>query len=301
MNKPLVSVIIPTYGRSDLIKRSIESVLNQTYSNIELIVVDDNGEGTPDQLLTKEQIKEYSSINYIVHKNNQNGAIARNTGIEASKGDYICFLDDDDYFMPEKIELQMKRISGTNYGACLCSHIKHDEEANKETQTIVKLSENYLDDLLYYKVDACSGSTLLIKKNICKQVGGFNPNLHRRQDYNFLFKVAVVTEIVSIDYFGCVIRKHFNMGILTNYKIMKENYLYFYNELKKTISSLPKKTQKKYLQASNYGFMKECLHCKFFIHSIIWFYKSGCILKTFSKMLGDFFNYKKRISFQDKK
>lgn len=111
ISTPLVSVIIPTYARSQYICRAIDSVLNQTYKNIEVIVVDDNGENTENQLATFQTLKSYidkEQITYITHKTNRNGSAARNTGIFNAKGEYICLLDDDDEFFPEKVEKQVQ-------------------------------------------------------------------------------------------------------------------------------------------------------------------------------------------------
>lgn len=94
MNK-LVSVIIPTYSRPVNLKRAINSVLNQSYNNIEIIVVDDNGDGTYNQIRTEKEINEYMSLNnfrYLKHNKNRNGAAARNTGIKTQKENILLFL-----------------------------------------------------------------------------------------------------------------------------------------------------------------------------------------------------------------
>ena len=103
----LVSVVIPTHNRADLLPRAIDSVLNQTYSNFEIIVVSD---GSTDN--TEEVVKSYSDkdsrIRFIGYSPARGGNIARNTGIEAAKGEYVAFLDDDDEWMPEKLKKQIK-------------------------------------------------------------------------------------------------------------------------------------------------------------------------------------------------
>lgn len=107
-----VSVIIPTYRRSEFLQRAIESVLKQSYKNIEIVIVDDNGEGTDDQIKTEQSLKSVfgddERIKYIKNKKNSGAAVSRNNGIEYSSGDYICFLDDDDVYLPDKIEGQLK-------------------------------------------------------------------------------------------------------------------------------------------------------------------------------------------------
>src|SRR5690348_13147078 len=100
-----VSVIIPTHNRSDFLRNAITSVLNQTYQDFEIIVVDD---GSTDN--TSEVVANFSDerITFIRHDTNKGGSAARNTGILASKCDYIAFLDDDDEWLPDKLRKQME-------------------------------------------------------------------------------------------------------------------------------------------------------------------------------------------------
>ena len=90
MVKGLVSIIIPTYKGSDNIKRAVESALSQTYEQVEVYVVDDNGSGSKEQIETENELKCYEGddrVHYIAHERNINGSAARNTGIKASKGE----------------------------------------------------------------------------------------------------------------------------------------------------------------------------------------------------------------------
>ena len=103
----MVTVIITTYKRPDFIERAINSVLNQTYSDIQLIVVDDNDSASDERKLMKKIMDKYSDdsrVTYIKHLKNMNGAVARNTGIKAARGEYITFLDDDDFFLKSRIK-----------------------------------------------------------------------------------------------------------------------------------------------------------------------------------------------------
>ncbi len=107
LEQPLVSVIIPTYNRADLIGHTLDSAINQSYRNLEIIVIDD---GSVDN--TEEVVKAIgdSRIRYIRHQTNCGGSTARNTGIEAARGEYIAFLDSDDIWVPNKIQLQLASI-----------------------------------------------------------------------------------------------------------------------------------------------------------------------------------------------
>ncbi|MGP6287403.1 glycosyltransferase family 2 protein, partial [Escherichia coli] len=102
-----VSIVIPTFGRPENLLRAISSVMRQTYNNLEIIVVDDNGKGSENQIKTEELLNDekYKDIIYIVLPNNKGGGIARNYGIEKASGEVITFLDDDDYYLCNKVEV----------------------------------------------------------------------------------------------------------------------------------------------------------------------------------------------------
>ena len=108
---PKVSVIIPTYNRAHLVGRAIRSVLNQTYQDFEIIVVDD---GSTDN--TEEVVKSFNDprIRYIRHEENKGAAAARNTGIKAAKGKFIAFQDSDDEWLPKKLEKQMEAFDNAS-------------------------------------------------------------------------------------------------------------------------------------------------------------------------------------------
>ena len=102
---PTVSVVIPTYNRAPLIGRSIKSVLNQTYQDFEIIIVDDASTDN-----TKEVVSNFNDerIRYIQHEENKGEAAARNTGIKATRCDYIAPQDSDDEWIPEKLSTQIE-------------------------------------------------------------------------------------------------------------------------------------------------------------------------------------------------
>ena len=109
-NEILVSVVIPTYSRNITLTRAIDSVLTQTYKNLEVIVVDDNPPESEWRKSTEQIMEKYANnpiIRYIENTKNLGGSGARNEGIKAAKGEYIAFLDDDDDYFPEKIEKQL--------------------------------------------------------------------------------------------------------------------------------------------------------------------------------------------------
>lgn len=203
MNK-LVSVIIPTYGGAEYLKRCVDSVLAQTYQNIEVIVVDDNGMGTPNQLLTQKVMEGYKDephVKYICHEVNINGSAARNTGFRNSNGEYICLLDDDDEYYPEKVERQVNNLDANpNCGLTYCQREMYVNGKLTSVKHAMK-SDNYLFDLLIHKVGISSG-TLMVRRNIWEQIGGFDESLRRHQDYEFTARVASVCDIYPDDFLG---------------------------------------------------------------------------------------------------
>ena len=188
----LVSVIIPTYKRSDKIGNAIESVLKQTYKNIEIIVIDDNAKNLEERKKTEEVIKKYGNkLIYIQNKDNLGGARTRNIGIQKAKGNYIAFLDDDDEFMEEKIEKQMalikeKELEGKNVAMIYC----HKNIIDSNGKTVWISNVNAEGNCLYEHLKHCiqTTSTWLCKKEPLLKVGMF-ADVKAHQDNILLIKL----------------------------------------------------------------------------------------------------------------
>ncbi|MCR5651298.1 MAG: glycosyltransferase [Lachnospiraceae bacterium] len=111
-----VSVVMPTYGKAGYIEKAIESVFDQTYPNIELVIVDDNGAGSENQLNTEKRIEKWKDkIRYIVQDTNRGSGAARNTGVEKASGEYVAFLDDDDFYLDSYIESMVNELEKDSY------------------------------------------------------------------------------------------------------------------------------------------------------------------------------------------
>lgn len=192
--KPLVSVIIPTYKRSKSLNRAIDSVLSQTYPNIEIIVVDDNGKGSKYQMETEKSLEKYiktDKIKYITHDVNRNGSAARNTGFKHSRGEYINFLDDDDVFLPKKIERQVDKLSASDYsiGATYCNTRSISNriisKKNKIIESNFSSEGNLLVEYLCQEV-TFNTSTILFKRKVIEILKGFDESFIRHQDYELM-------------------------------------------------------------------------------------------------------------------
>lgn len=188
----LVSVIIPTYSRPVYLRRAVNSVLNQTYKNIEVVVVDDNDEASVFRKETEEVMNEFLSnpkVKYIKHPKNMNGAAARNTGIAESNGLYIALLDDDDEFLSQKIEKQVQVLDALDesWGGVYCNY--QQLLKNKILGKYYNTEEgNILSSLLLCNNSICGGSTLLIRKSVLVDLNGFDTSFLRYQDWELLVR-----------------------------------------------------------------------------------------------------------------
>ena len=149
MKEELISIVITTYNRSDKVEEAIRSAINQTYSNTEIIVIDDNSNRLEERERTKEIIQKFSGIKLIQNKNNLGGALSRNEGIKNAKGNLISFLDDDDIYLPNRIEEMYKeyiRHKDEKIGIVYCNCERIDNSKN-----IIGSYENHYEGLHLYE------------------------------------------------------------------------------------------------------------------------------------------------------
>jgi len=185
----LVSVVIPTFNRPAMLARAIESVLNQTYTNLEIIVVDDASEGDIEAV-----VRSFSDerIKLIRHEHNQGGSAARNTGIWHSRGRYIAFLDDDDEWLSQKTEKQLEdlKMKGPGHKVSFCLATYLDESLGKDQWTSGPgWDGNHLREMLSQGLVA-STSCALIERDCFEKVGGFRTDLPCYQDWEMWIRLA---------------------------------------------------------------------------------------------------------------
>lgn len=187
----LVTVIIPTYKRSDKIERAIKSAINQTYKNIEIIVIDDNANFPEEREKTKKIVSKYENIKFIENEENLGGALTRNVGIDNAQGKYIAFLDDDDEFISNKIERQMelmkqKEKDCIKVGMVYC----YKNGINSEGKTIFTTKIDYEGNCLFQQMidNIETTSTWICPKEVLIKVGKFE-NVKAHQDNILLTKI----------------------------------------------------------------------------------------------------------------
>ncbi len=184
---PKVSVIIPTHNRAQMLKRAVDSVLAQTYQDFEVIVVSD---GSTDN--TDEVVSSYIDprIVYSKHGKSRGASAARNTGIRASRGKFVAFLDDDDEWLPHKLELQVPVIEKSSSEVGLVyAWMEYFENGKSTGIRSPKIKGNIFVKML--ERQAISGCpTIIMKKKVVDKVGFFDENLPRGNDGDYWRRVC---------------------------------------------------------------------------------------------------------------
>lgn len=203
METPLVSVVIPTYGRPESLKRCIDSVLSQTYSNIEVFIVDDNNPDTESRRATEAVMEDYrfeEKVTYLQHERNKNGSAARNTGWRHSRGKYITYIDDDDEIHPQKIEKQVSCMEShdESWGACYTGYVIHSEIDGDQVSTERRSGDCYLDALMRTMFMG-SGSNLFLRKKVVDEINGYDETFQRNQDIEFMVRALEHYKLAYVD------------------------------------------------------------------------------------------------------
>ncbi|MCT9095682.1 glycosyltransferase family 2 protein [Haloarchaeobius sp. HME9146] len=208
---PKVSVIIPTYNRADTVRRAIDSVLAQTMSDLECLVVDDAS--TDD---TQAVLDEYddSRLRTFRHDTNRGGNAARNTGLANADGEYVALLDSDDEWKPEKLERQLDRLDAESddWVAAYCDwEYDLDESGESWKRTVAALLDRFdrdypteggaddmVREILADNLHTGAGSTLLVETAVARDVGGFDEDLDRFQDTEFALRVVKAGKLAHV-------------------------------------------------------------------------------------------------------
>lgn len=259
-SKELVSIVMPSYKRDRLlVERAIKSLIEQTYGNIEIIIVDDNAR--EDLSCYRQQLEKMvlelddERIIYIQNKKNLGGAGARNEGIKVCTGKYVTFLDDDDVYLPEKVEKQLEFMLENSLDVCfgkLNIYNENDKLIDVREHDIKSFELDFLRR--YHLTKQITGTpTFMIKKQVLTDVGGFDV-VPMGQEYYLMYKM------LQGDYkFGYYNQCHIKAyrtkaeAISTGKnKISGEKALY---KFKKTSFKILKLGEKRYVRCRHYAVM----------------------------------------------
>lgn len=207
----LVSCVIPTYKRSDSLLRAVESVLNQTYKEVEVVVVDDNHSNDDYSKEVQRKIRELNDerVRYVQQDKHINGAVARNVGIKNAKGRFVAFLDDDDEWSHEKIQKQIDHLSkNTQAKGISCLYTIYNNGVP------VRKCPPYSPENLHKKVlgrdVSVFTSTTVFDREALLSFGGFDEDLLRHQDLQLLTDFLSRFEMVVLNEY--LVKLHSDIG-----------------------------------------------------------------------------------------
>ncbi|MBP5405536.1 glycosyltransferase family 2 protein [bacterium] len=193
MKKPLVSVIIPTFNRANVIKRAVISVLNQTFTDFECIVVDDGSTDETDSVLS-----EFSGKIRAVKKENRGVAAARNSGAELAEGNFIAFLDSDDEWKKEKLSRQISYMNESGL------RISQTDEIWVRNGKFVNKSRKYIrpsGDIFYKCLEVCAvtPSSVMMERKLFYDYGGFDESFPVCEDFDLWLRMSPKEKFGLID------------------------------------------------------------------------------------------------------
>lgn len=188
--KGMCSIIIPVYNRAHLIEATLDSCLSQDYENIELVVVDD---GSKDNSLAvcKEYAKRNSKFNIkVISQNNGGACSARNEGMRHSHGEYVMFLDSDDYISKRKLSLQIQKIIADDADFCICDYSIVDLNGN-----LIREVKNNKGRIGFIRnIISPSNSAILMRRNSIPELLKWNDRIKKMQDVDFMLRYMLTAQ-----------------------------------------------------------------------------------------------------------
>lgn len=209
-SREFVSVIIPTYNRRHTLKRCIDSVLNQTYRNFEIIIVDDcSTDGTMEFVEAEYGAITEINIVYVRNDNNLGAGASRNVGVSYASGEYIAFHDSDDEWYYDKLEKQMNCFAKCNQKIGAVYSLFYTNGVGSEIYPPERVGIIYKSGYVFYTLllNSLVGMiTLVMRKSVFLEMGGFNEQLHSLEDYELTIRIArkygimLVDEVLAVAY-----------------------------------------------------------------------------------------------------
>ena len=173
---PKVSVVVPTYNRAKILPRALDSVVAQTFTNFELIVVDDHSSDTTHRVVAK--YADDARVRALRHDRNRGQSCALNTGISAARGEYIAFLDDDDEWVPSKLALQVEVLDAASSKVALVYGWRQDIDERYQSRRTVRqtLRGDIFEQMLALETPV-PPSAWLVRTPVARAIGGFDENV----------------------------------------------------------------------------------------------------------------------------
>jgi glycosyltransferase involved in cell wall biosynthesis len=231
MAAPSVSIIVPTYNSERYIAETLASVLLQTFTDFEVLVIDDGSTDEQNKII-QDYVSRDSRIKYFYQKNGGVSS-ARNHGISRARGEYFAFLDSDDVWLPHNLDTKMKALRNVGFGLAHSDAVVIDENSEPVNQVIRGIGGNVLDELLLWRGTQIPGpSSVLVKREVMDKVGNFDEALSTAADKDFFIRVAAHFEIERVPEVTWKYRLHAN-NMHKNISAMEHDVLYLYEKARK--------------------------------------------------------------------
>ncbi|HYC23087.1 MAG TPA: glycosyltransferase [Candidatus Bathyarchaeia archaeon] len=201
---PLVSVVIPTYNRPDRLRRAVESVLGQTHENVEVIVVNDDG-GPVEELLA--DFAESSKIVYVKLGVNRERSAARNAGLALARGEFVAYLDDDDWYEPEHVATLVAALRSSGAAVAYSDARRAREVRSGDGHVVEGFDRPYSQDFdreLLLVTNYIPINCVMHRRSCLTEVGSFDERLETHEDWDFLLRLALRHDFVHVARSTCV-------------------------------------------------------------------------------------------------
>lgn len=227
MHNPLVSVVIPSYNAAEHIEETVQSVLNQTLTELEVLVMDD---GSKDHTKDVVMAIQDERVHYY-YKENSGVSDTRNIGMAKAKGKYIALLDSDDRFLPTNLEEKVNFLEeNKEYGLVHSNEISFDSDTGEHLEHFQGLAGDILPDLLELSPYNINGpSCVVFPKALFEEIGGFDKTISTSADYDFWLRVASKYPVGLIDKVLVEYRVHANQMSM-NTKVTETDMLYVFEK-----------------------------------------------------------------------
>ena len=257
MKEGLVSVVIPNYNYERYLRETIDSVLGQTYPDVEIIVVDD---GSKDE--SKEILAGYGDRIRTIFQKNQGVSATRNNGVKESTGEFIAFLDADDAWLPTKLEKQVRRFrEDSSLGLLHVGVDEVDADGNSLVERLEGVEGNVSATLLMSKREGVlgGGSGLMVPRRVFDEVGGFDLRLSTSADWDLFYRIS---ERYSVGFVPEILLKYrvHNSNMHGNVKVMEHDMMLAFEKAFRT--------QDREIQAARrpaYGSLHQMLAGSYFV------------------------------------
>lgn len=228
---PLVSVVVPTFRRPDRVVTALWSVFEQTWRNIEVVVVDDNGRGTKSQRATEAAVHALMPerhVVYVVHERNRGACAARNSGVVRASGSLVAFLDDDDVWYLHKLERQVERLQGSPPHTALV--YAGFRKIWDDGRSITVLPDGLAHQWPHVLRGNSIGTTslILVRREALMEVGGFDESLPAMQDFDLYVRLALLYPMTYVDEVLMDHSKHDDGKISTDHRSNVRAHAHFY-------------------------------------------------------------------------